>query len=546
MSQIKSIKNLSSVSIEQTSEKNQNLKSLSITSSVEPESVADNLPMARDRVDGRRIKSGEIPNLGSIASTLSNYEIVPGIREVSMNHFSSSPPYSVSEFKKAEALSKQIEESQEITPLIVVEDAEGFYILEGGHRFDALNILKAKSFPALVVKDMGSKTDDWTKSSIEAAAESFLPEDLIMVDLEMTGVVPDRDKILQIAMLRLKLNGDQYDEVGEPLVLYLQHDGEPENDFHREHLEHIFKQCNESKLQPLEAKELISEWLGDLKGKVTPCGDCVHTDLAFLHHHGVIDRGDIIDGEPAPGTLHYEAFDLNPLKAMARQRTGRKEEKRELAGYDEENVHDALTDCKNQLLELNHYMQILLPKTVAACVFADVQTLDNRPENDHDFLAVASNEFCGTMGAVWTKKTELKQPNEFSMGSEISPNLNAQKSITIAALSPTLRNFVIPDLKVLNLKTSIQNNSAVLSAKRKPFDLPEEVMPSPLEDFVLDDSKRAQVLGFEGKARGCVTFQDFQELLSKILFELQLPEDYRKSVAGILNRTRHKLGLDLL
>jgi ParB-like chromosome segregation protein Spo0J len=40
--------------------------------------------------------------------------------------------------------------------LIVVEDNQGFYILEGGHRFDALCMLGSKSFPALVVKDLDS------------------------------------------------------------------------------------------------------------------------------------------------------------------------------------------------------------------------------------------------------------------------------------------------------------------------------------------------------------------------------------------------------
>ena len=43
-----------------------------------------------------------------------------------------------------------------IYPLIVVWDEQGLYILEGGHRFDALNMLGIKYFPALVVKDLFS------------------------------------------------------------------------------------------------------------------------------------------------------------------------------------------------------------------------------------------------------------------------------------------------------------------------------------------------------------------------------------------------------
>ena len=84
------------------------------------------------------------------------------------------------------------------------------------------------------------------------------------------------------------------------------------------------------------------------------------------------------------------------------------------------------------------------------------------------------------------------------------------------------------------------------AAAKKELNLPDHVMPSPLDDYTLDDARRTQILQFEGKGRGCVTFQDFQELLSQILLELQLTEDYRKSVAGILNKMRHGLGLELL
>ena len=93
---------------------------------------------------------------------------------------------------------------------------------------------------------------------------------------------------------------------------------------------------------------------------------------------------------------------------------------------------------------------------------------------------------------------------------------------------------------------TIVESHILLASQKKALDLPEDVMPSPRDDFALDDARRVRVLQYEGKARGCCTFQDFQELLSKILLELQLTEDYRKSVAGILNKIRHALGLDLL
>ena len=116
--------------------------------------LADKLPLAGHTVDGRVVQ-GEAENLSSIDSSLSHFLILPGIREVPMELFSYTPPYSVSEYNRAEKLSHLIQSSGWVSPLIVVEDGAGFYILEGGHRFDALNMLGAKLFPALVVKDLG-------------------------------------------------------------------------------------------------------------------------------------------------------------------------------------------------------------------------------------------------------------------------------------------------------------------------------------------------------------------------------------------------------
>jgi hypothetical protein len=107
----------------------------------------------------RRVKEGddvsglivrkEIPNTSSIRSSLDNYEVM-GVREVPIDIFSLRPG--------EVNLANQIKESGEINPLIVVVDGhpDGMaYILEGSHRIDALKYLNVKTFPALVVLDMG-------------------------------------------------------------------------------------------------------------------------------------------------------------------------------------------------------------------------------------------------------------------------------------------------------------------------------------------------------------------------------------------------------
>ena len=112
-----------------------------------------NLPIAKQIVGGLKVRE-EIPNMGSIKSSLNDYEILDGVREINMVNFTYHPPYSASEMERTKKLASEIKHSKELNPLIVVEDNEGFYILEGGHRFDALNMLGAKSFPCIVVKDL--------------------------------------------------------------------------------------------------------------------------------------------------------------------------------------------------------------------------------------------------------------------------------------------------------------------------------------------------------------------------------------------------------
>jgi hypothetical protein len=104
---------------------------------------------AGDKVSGLEVMEGEIPNEDSIESSLDHYHILEGIREVPTSAFEELS-------QGSEELANQIRESGKIKPLIVVVDGNKngiAYILEGSHRFDALNSMGVKSFPAKVVID---------------------------------------------------------------------------------------------------------------------------------------------------------------------------------------------------------------------------------------------------------------------------------------------------------------------------------------------------------------------------------------------------------
>ncbi len=110
-------------------------------------------PLASSIVDGLEVID-HVDNMDSIGSSLSNYAILDGIREVPMGDFHiTGRHYSVQGTNKIERLQKEIASSGQIMPLIVVVDKDGPYILEGSTRIDALFNLGKKSFPAVVVEE---------------------------------------------------------------------------------------------------------------------------------------------------------------------------------------------------------------------------------------------------------------------------------------------------------------------------------------------------------------------------------------------------------
>lgn len=110
-------------------------------------------PIVKDQIDGLSIRK-DIPNMSSISSSLDEYQIINGVRSIPTSSFNlTGKSYSVSECNRIDELAKRISFSKEINPLIVVLDAQGLYILEGGHRAEAIYKLGFKSFPAIVVVD---------------------------------------------------------------------------------------------------------------------------------------------------------------------------------------------------------------------------------------------------------------------------------------------------------------------------------------------------------------------------------------------------------
>ena len=111
------------------------------------------------RAGGKAINIGQdIKNMGSIPASLENYEIVQGIQTLPIDAFENRNMYDLfyakNDMDRVRSLAGQIQENNRIDPLIVVQDSEGYYVLEGGHRLGALDAIGAEEVPAMIVKDL--------------------------------------------------------------------------------------------------------------------------------------------------------------------------------------------------------------------------------------------------------------------------------------------------------------------------------------------------------------------------------------------------------
>jgi len=110
---------------------------------------------------GPYVAGTDVANTSSIAASLTaGYEVEPGIQRVPLSNFYAGKSPNLltgvaDDLARSRALADEIRGSGRMDPLIVVLDAEGAYVLEGGHRLDAAYLLGAEAIPAIVVREQG-------------------------------------------------------------------------------------------------------------------------------------------------------------------------------------------------------------------------------------------------------------------------------------------------------------------------------------------------------------------------------------------------------
>jgi oligoribonuclease len=175
------------------------------------------------------------------------------------------------------------------------------------------------------------------------------PNNLVWIDMEMSGLDPDTDRILEVALV---VTDPQLNTVAEAPVLVV-HQADAVlgimDDWNKStHAKTgLVERVKASKLTEAEAERRLIAFLSDhVPPKASPmCGNSVHQDRRFLARH-----------MPAlEAYFLYRNLDVSTLKELA------KRWKPEImAGLTKHGKHEALADIYESIDELKYYREHFL------------------------------------------------------------------------------------------------------------------------------------------------------------------------------------------
>jgi oligoribonuclease len=172
---------------------------------------------------------------------------------------------------------------------------------------------------------------------------------LVWVDMEMSGLVPERERILEVAMV---VTDSELNMLAEaPVYVIHQSDEVLEGMDAWNKSTHgksgLIDKVRASRVTEAEAEARLIEFLKPLVGeRMAPlCGNTVHQDRRFMALY-----------MPAfEAYLHYRIVDVSTLKELARRW-----HPEVLQGVAKEGRHEALADIHESIEELRHYRRTFL------------------------------------------------------------------------------------------------------------------------------------------------------------------------------------------
>jgi len=172
------------------------------------------------------------------------------------------------------------------------------------------------------------------------------PNALVWIDLEMTGLNPDTDKIIEIATV---ITDSQLSVVAQGPVLAVHQPDSilttmDEWNTRTHGGSGLTQRVRESTLSEADAERLTLEFIQEYvpKNRSPLCGNSICQDRRFL-----------VRGMPnLESYLHYRNLDVSTLKELVRRW------KPEIAsGFDKKNTHKALDDILESIGELKYYRE---------------------------------------------------------------------------------------------------------------------------------------------------------------------------------------------
>jgi oligoribonuclease len=188
-----------------------------------------------------------------------------------------------------------------------------------------------------------------TDTVVPAAELPLSDQNLVWIDLEMTGLVPDRDRIIEIAVvvtdpqLTVRVEGPVY-AIHQPDAVLDAMDSWNKGTHGRSGL---VDRVKASQMDEATAELRVVDWLRQYvpAGKSPMCGNSICQDRRFMANYMPV----------LESFLHYRNLDVSTLKELARRW-----KPSALEGFKKAQSHTAMADVHESIDELRHYRQTFL------------------------------------------------------------------------------------------------------------------------------------------------------------------------------------------
>jgi oligoribonuclease len=172
------------------------------------------------------------------------------------------------------------------------------------------------------------------------------PSHLIWIDMEMSGLDPDRDKVLEVAIVIT--DGDLKTVAEAPVFVVHQSDeviASMDDWNQKTHAKSgLIDRVKASTLSERDVEDRMVAFLADfVPPKISPmCGNSVHQDRRFMARHL----------PQLEEFFHYRNLDVSTLKELARRWKPQL-----LEGLVKHGKHEALADIHESIEELRYYRE---------------------------------------------------------------------------------------------------------------------------------------------------------------------------------------------